>query len=225
MPFDHVIRTPDELYATYSEPGDGVRAKAVATFDEHCRAYIALSPFVLVATVDSEGRCDVSPRGGDAGFVTVLDDTRLAIPDASGNNRLDTLRNVTQTGQIGLLFLIPGLAETLRVNGRACITTDPELLAAHVVGQGKPPKAVIGSISSRRSCTAPRRSCARTSGSPAPGPIAAASHGRHRSGGRHRDARAARRRRGVARERLRDEHVARASGGASGRCEPPHTEP
>jgi PPOX class probable FMN-dependent enzyme len=144
MPFDHVIRTPDELYETYSEPGDGVRAKAVATFDEHCRAYIALSPFVLVATVDSEGRCDVSPRGGDAGFVTVLDDTRLAIPDASGNNRLDTLRNVTQTGQIGLLFLIPGLSETLRVNGRACITTDPELLAAHVVGQGKPPKAVIG---------------------------------------------------------------------------------
>ena len=76
-----------------------MRAKAVATFDEHCRAFIARSPFVLVATVDSDGRCDVSPRGGDAGFVTVLDDTRLAIPDASGNNRLDTLRNITQTAR------------------------------------------------------------------------------------------------------------------------------
>src|SRR3954471_6687674 len=144
MPFDHVIRTPDELYAMYSEPGDGVRAKAVATFDEHCRGFIARSPFVLVATVDSEGRCDVSPRGGDAGFVTVLDDTRLTIPDASGNNRLDTLRNITQTGQIGLLFMIPGMSETLRVNGRASVTMDPELVARHEVGQGKPPKAVIG---------------------------------------------------------------------------------
>ena len=92
----------------------------------------------------TEGRCDVSPRGGAPGFVQVLDDTRLAIPDASGNNRLDTLRNITQTGQIGLLFLIPGMAETLRVNGRACISTDPELLARHDVGGGKPPKAVIG---------------------------------------------------------------------------------
>ena len=128
MPFDHVIRTPDELYETYSEPDDGVRAKR----SRHSTSIAARTSRVRrsssSATVDSDGRCDVSPRGGDAGFVTVLDDTRLAIPDASGNNRLDTLRNIAQTGQIGLLFLIPGMAETLRVNGRACITTDPELL-------------------------------------------------------------------------------------------------
>src|SRR4051812_44282399 len=105
MPFDHVIRTPDDLYERYAEPSAGVRTKAVATFDGHCRAYIARSPFALVATTDAEGRCDVSPRGGAPGFVSVLDDTRLVIPDASGNNRLDTLRNVTETGQIGLLFL------------------------------------------------------------------------------------------------------------------------
>ena len=144
MPFDHVISTPDELYANYKEPDEGVRTKSIASFDEHCRTYIALSPFVVVATNDSEGRSDVSPRGGAPGFVKVLDDTRLAIPDASGNNRLDTLRNVTQTGQIGLLFMIPGMAETLRVNGRASVTMDPELLAQHEVGGGKPPKAVIG---------------------------------------------------------------------------------
>ncbi|MDX6600254.1 MAG: uncharacterized protein QOE87_4141 [Gaiellales bacterium] len=143
MPFAHVIRTPDELYDTYAEPQDGVRAKAVVTFDEHCRGYIALSPFVLVATADADGNCDVSPRGGSPGFVSVIDDTRLAIPDASGNNRLDSLRNIVQGGRIGLLFMIPGMAETLRVNGRACISTDPELLAQHV-SQGKPAKAVIG---------------------------------------------------------------------------------
>ena len=112
-----------------------MRTKAIASFDEHCRAYIALSPFVLVATTDAEGRCDVSPRGGAPGFVTVLDDTRLVIPDASGNNRLDTLRNITQTGQIGLLFLIPGMAETLRVNGRASISRDPALLARRTSGR------------------------------------------------------------------------------------------
>ena len=124
MPFDHVIRTPDELYETYYEPDDGVRAKAVATLRRALpRVHRALAVRRSSPRRTADGRCDVSPRGGDAGFVTVLDDTRLAIPDASGNNRLDTLRNITQTGQIGLLFLIPGMSETLRVNGRACITT------------------------------------------------------------------------------------------------------
>ena len=80
MPFDNLIRTPGELAELYDEPSDGVRAKAVASFDEHCRAFIARSPFVLVATADADGRGDVSPRGGAPGFVSVLDDTRLAIP-------------------------------------------------------------------------------------------------------------------------------------------------
>jgi uncharacterized protein len=143
MPFDHVISTSAELYELYAEPGDGPKQKAIATLDEHCRAYIALSPFVLIATHSADGSCDVSPRGGAPGFVSVLDDTRLAIPDASGNNRLDSVRNVVESGRIGLLFLIPGMAETLRINGRASITTDPELRAQHVT-QGKTPKVVVG---------------------------------------------------------------------------------
>jgi PPOX class probable FMN-dependent enzyme len=143
MPFDDVIRSEEALYAVYDQPSDGVRAKAVATFDEHCRAYIALSPFVLVATADAEGRCDVSPRGGAPGFASIIDETRLVIPDASGNNRLDTVRNIVQTGRIGLLFLIPGMAETLRVNGRASISCDPVLLEQPATG-GKPAKTVIG---------------------------------------------------------------------------------
>jgi uncharacterized protein len=143
MPFDHVVRSEEELYGIYDQPSDGVRAKAVATFDEHCRAFIGLSPFVLVATAGSDGRCDVSPRGGAPGFAAIIDETRLVIADASGNNRLDTFRNIVQTGRVGLLFLIPGLAETLRVNGRASISSDPELLEAHATS-GKPPKAVIG---------------------------------------------------------------------------------
>jgi PPOX class probable FMN-dependent enzyme len=143
MPFDHVITTPSELAELYEEPDERPRRKSIAALDVHCRAFIARSPFVLVGTHDADGRCDVSPRGGMPGFVSVLDDTRLVIPDASGNNRLDSVRNVLQSGQIGLLFLIPGLAETLRINGRACITRDSELLAQHVT-QGKTPKVVIG---------------------------------------------------------------------------------
>src|SRR5664279_3903305 len=143
MPFDHVIHSEDDLAEVYDEPRDGVRAKAVARRDEHTRTYISLSPFVLVATCDAEGRCDVSPRGGAPGFVSVVDDTRLVIPDASGNNRLDTVRNIVQTARVGLLFLIPGMAETLRVNGRASISRDPALLEQHVT-QGKLPKTVIG---------------------------------------------------------------------------------
>jgi PPOX class probable FMN-dependent enzyme len=143
MHFDDVISTPAELAGLYEEPSDAVSTKAIATLDVHCRAYIERSPFVLVATAGADGRCDVSPRGGPPGFVSVLDETRLAIPDASGNNRLDTVRNIVQSGRVGLLFLIPGMAETLRINGRACISRDPALLERHVT-RGKTPKVVIG---------------------------------------------------------------------------------
>ena len=143
MPFDDLIRTPAELAELYDEPSDAVQNKAIVSLDAHCRAFIERSPFVLVATADADGRCDVSPRGGAPGFVSVLDESRLVIPDASGNNRLDTVRNIVQSGRVGLLFLIPGLAETLRVNGRACISRDAELLAQHAT-RGKTPKVVIG---------------------------------------------------------------------------------
>jgi PPOX class probable FMN-dependent enzyme len=107
-----------------------------------CRRVIACSPLVFVASADDEGRCDVTPRGGPPGFVTVLDRERLAIPNATGNRRIDTLRNVIDTGRVGLIFLIPGRGQTLRVNGRAVVSADAELLAS-LTAVGKPPKTAI----------------------------------------------------------------------------------
>jgi PPOX class probable FMN-dependent enzyme len=95
-----------------------------------------------VATADEHGRCDVTPRGGEPGFVTVLDDHHLAVPDATGNRRIDTLQNVVRNGHAGLIFVIPGRQQTLRVNGRACVTSDPELLA-RLTAVGKPPRTAI----------------------------------------------------------------------------------
>jgi len=106
------------------------------------RRLIALAPIVLVASHDADGRCDVTPRGGQPGFVTVLDDDHLAIPDATGNNRLDALTNVVASGHAGLIFLIPGRDQTLRVNGRACVTASPALLD-RLTPVGKPPKSAI----------------------------------------------------------------------------------
>jgi hypothetical protein len=116
--------------------------KDVARLDEMCRRLIAASPMVFVASYSAEGNCDVTPRGGPPGFVTVLDEHRLAIPDATGNNRLDTLRNVVATGHAGLIFLIPGRDQTLRVNGAACVSDAPALLdevagALRALGAGR----------------------------------------------------------------------------------------
>ena len=116
--------------------------KDVARLDEMCRRLIAASPMVFVASYSAEGHCDVTPRGGPPGFVTVLDEHRLAIPDATGNRRLDTLTNVVATGRAGLIFLIPGRDTTLRVNGPACVTAEPALLA-ELNAVGKPPRTAI----------------------------------------------------------------------------------
>jgi len=103
------------------------------------REWIGASPLVFLATADAEGRCDVSPRGGPPGWVRVIDESRLAMPDAPGNRRADSLRNIIATGRCGLLFAVPGRREVLRVNGEACLTTDPDLLAGI---PGKPKLAV-----------------------------------------------------------------------------------
>jgi len=134
-------RIPD-LRALYAEPTERARGKEIRRLDPHCRRFIALSPFVVLASADDAARCDASPRGGDPGFVKVLDDTTLLIPDAPGNNRLDTLQNIRASGRIGLLFLIPGVDETLRVNGRARVSTQ----AAHIelcTTERRAPKVVI----------------------------------------------------------------------------------
>jgi hypothetical protein len=117
--------------------------KERATLDPHCRAFIERSPFLLMATAGRDGRCDVSPKGDAPGFVLVLDERRLVIPDRPGNKRLDGLTNLMANPHIGLIFLVPGREETLRVNGRAWVTRDAGLLQRLVV-QGKAPLLAIG---------------------------------------------------------------------------------
>jgi PPOX class probable FMN-dependent enzyme len=126
--------------AHYGTPSEMSLAKELKRLDPHCRAFIALSPFVVLASADAQGRCDASPRGDAPGFVTVLDDRTLAIPDRTGNKRVDTMLNLTENPRLGALFLVPGVNETLRVNGRARISLEPELLAGMAVN-GKPPNA------------------------------------------------------------------------------------
>jgi PPOX class probable FMN-dependent enzyme len=142
MSFSHTLSTVDDLRSVYRSPSATSVAKQLDRLDDHCRDFIAHSPFVLVASGSREGRMDVSPKGGRPGFVRVLDETRLAIPDMSGNNRLDTLENLVAAPGIGLLFCVPGFDETLRVNGRATITTDPAVLAACTDGDLRPRVAI-----------------------------------------------------------------------------------
>lgn len=141
--FKDKILSIEELRAVYPQPHAGAVMKQRPALDVHSRAFIALSPFVLVATADETGHCDVSPKGDAPGFVRVLDETHLVIPDRPGNNRLDGLTNLIGNPKIGLLFLIPGREDTLRVNGNAWIVRDAELLAALAV-DGKQPKTAIG---------------------------------------------------------------------------------
>lgn len=123
-----MIDDVDALGAVYGPPMDAVVAKEIDHLDAHCRDFIARSPFVAVAAADADGLVDVSPRGGPTGFVRVLDERRLVIPDASGNRRVEILRRIVEGGRVGLLFVIPGLPETLRLRGSAVVTADPELL-------------------------------------------------------------------------------------------------
>jgi PPOX class probable FMN-dependent enzyme len=143
--FEHVVASLEELRGIVEAPPPGARTllKERATLDVHSRAFIALSPFLLMATADSDGRCDVSPKGDAPGFVQVLDDRRLIIPDRPGNRRLDGMQNLVRNPHIGLIFLVPGREETLRVNGRAWITRDPEMLRRSIV-HGKTPRLVLG---------------------------------------------------------------------------------
>ncbi|MBM3221051.1 MAG: pyridoxamine 5'-phosphate oxidase family protein [Candidatus Rokubacteria bacterium] len=143
MKFKDPITTLEELRALMGEPSEMARKKQIDRLDVHCREYIAHAPFVLVGTADAAGRCDVSPKGDAPGFVRVLDDRHLVIPDRPGNKRLDSIRNILENPHIGLIFLVPRYEETLRINGRATITRDPELLASMPVG-GKVPKLAIG---------------------------------------------------------------------------------
>ena len=132
----------DDLRSLYPAPSALAVAKQLDRLDPHAIAFIARSPFLVMATADAEGGCDASPRGDAPGFVAVPDAGRLLIPDRPGNNRVDSLSNLTANPRIGLLFFVPGVIETLRVNGRAAFTTDATLLARLAV-DGRPPRSAL----------------------------------------------------------------------------------
>ncbi len=125
----------------YREAPQVVWDKEIDRIDRHCRSFIALSPWATLATVGADGP-DVSPRGGEPGFVRVLDEHRLALPDRPGNNRIDSLRNVQVDPRVALMFVVPGIEETLRVYGSATVV-DPVTLAVDLTDFGRPPKSVL----------------------------------------------------------------------------------
>lgn len=136
------IDSHETLRALYGPAGERSRLKQLPRLDRHCRRFIELSPFVLLATSGADGLSDVTPRGDQPGFVIAPDNETLLIPDRPGNNRLDSLLNIVDRPGVGLLFLIPGVDETLRVNGIAEIRDDDDLRAQFVV-DGKTPKTVL----------------------------------------------------------------------------------
>jgi PPOX class probable FMN-dependent enzyme len=132
------IATESALRALYAAPGERALRKQLDHLDRHCRRFIELAPFLVLASTDGEGRTDASPRGGPPGFVKVLDEKTLLIPDSKGNNRLDSLANLLRAPGVGLLFLVPGVDETLRVNGRATVSTDAALIDLCDTGRNRP---------------------------------------------------------------------------------------
>ncbi|MGY1600744.1 MSMEG_1061 family FMN-dependent PPOX-type flavoprotein [Geodermatophilus sp. SYSU D00815] len=121
------MQTGPDVLASYSPPHPKALDKEIGVLDEHCRAFIALSPFVTLATTDADGWPEVSPRGGDPGFVRVLDDRRLVLPDRPGNNRVESLRNVAADPRLALMFLVPGIDESLRVYGAGSLVAAEDL--------------------------------------------------------------------------------------------------
>ncbi|PPA70730.1 pyridoxamine 5'-phosphate oxidase family protein [Jeotgalibacillus proteolyticus] len=140
--FEKRIKTNAELENLMGEPSQLVNRKVINYLDQHCKDFIAKSPFLVISTANEDGLCDASPRGDQPGFVKVLNDKYLIIPERPGNKRMDSLRNILANPRVGLLFMIPGLGETLRVNGSAQIIQDDDLLKQLAV-QGKTPLAAI----------------------------------------------------------------------------------
>ena len=132
------IDSLEALRARYRAPTERAQRKVIDRLDDHCRTFIAHAPFVVIGTAAADGGpADVSPRGDRPGFVQVADDRTILIPDRPGNNRLDTLTNILENPEVALIFMIPGFEETLRLNGRASLTDDADLLARLAMG-GKP---------------------------------------------------------------------------------------
>jgi uncharacterized protein len=144
--FQNVVASAEELTALIGMPSELVLKKQLSELDAHMKTFLAESPFLLLGTVSKNGHCDVSPRGDAPGIATVLDSKTLLIPDRRGNRRADSLRNILEVGQVGLLFLIPGKGETLRVNGKACLIRDDALLAPLAVNGKAPALGIVVEI-------------------------------------------------------------------------------
>ncbi|MEL6951020.1 MAG: MSMEG_1061 family FMN-dependent PPOX-type flavoprotein [Pseudomonadota bacterium] len=140
--FNDVIETREQFRSIMGEPSALVTRKSLSALDKHCGVFIGRAPFMLIASADANGKTDVSPKGDPLGFVKILDDKTLAIPDRLGNKRADTIENVLQNPNVGLIFLIPGKTETLRVSGKAQVVRD-EALRESMAVKGKSPDFVI----------------------------------------------------------------------------------
>ena len=141
--FQNIITSENQLRETLGYPSEIVTRKTINYIDEHCQKFIENSPFISIATSDLQGNFDVSPKADPAGFVKILDDKTLVIPDRPGNAKADTLTNIIKNSNVGLIFLIPGIRETLRVNGEALIVTDESILELLSCDGKKPSFAII----------------------------------------------------------------------------------
>ena len=141
--FQNLVTSADEITQLLGSPSEIVIKKQLAKLDQYMKSFIAESPFVMLGTVGRDGQCDVSPRGDIPPIARVLDSRTLVIADRRGNRRADSLRNIIETGRVGLLFLVPGMDETLRVNGRACVIRDEDILSSMAV-RGRQPVVGIG---------------------------------------------------------------------------------
>ena len=139
---EFVVRDEDALRSLFPAVTSLARQKVLGSLDSHAQDFIRRAPFICIGTQDLAGNADVSPRGDPAGFVTILDEHTLAIPDRPGNNRLDSMTNILANPSIGILFIIPGFDDTLRVGGQARLVRDPAILNSMIVND-RPPKLAI----------------------------------------------------------------------------------
>lgn len=143
VPSKNQISSIGELREILGFPKELVQQKTINFIDSHCRDFIAKSPMLFLSTSNKEGSCDVSPRGDPAGFVEAIDEKHLVIPERPGNKRCDSLVNILSNPQVGIIFIIPGLKETLRINGKAVLTADKDLLTRHQINGKSPELGII----------------------------------------------------------------------------------
>ncbi|MFT4533594.1 MAG: PPOX class probable FMN-dependent enzyme [Saprospiraceae bacterium] len=137
------ITTQEQLRKLYKWPEGRAGRKVIFELEKHCKNFISKSPFLVMSTTDREGKMDASPRGGAPGFVHVLNNNTLIIPDSKGNNRVDSLVNIVETGKVGMLFLLPGIEETLRINGSAEISANKDIIDLFPNEKNRPISCII----------------------------------------------------------------------------------